>query len=127
MKSKLFQVMPCFSTGMPVSSDAIVGRRCGGATAAADQVTEPSFTSRLSTGIDPLLSDSCPRPSSTNRITCSGCGGGGVAALAAYDGDHEPETAANAATIRDSRPQRHGPYMRTTMSRKGDDGFRPRR
>lgn len=72
MKSKAFQVMPCFSTGIPVNSEAIVGRRRAGVTAAADQVTDPSFTKRLKTGIAPVLRESFPTPSSTNRITCSG-------------------------------------------------------
>src|SRR5579885_942789 len=72
MKSNAFHVIPCFSTGKPVKSEAIVGNRNGGLTALAFHVTDPSLTSRLRTGMAPLFSDSFPTPSRTNKITCSG-------------------------------------------------------
>jgi len=46
------------STGMPVTSDAMVGNRRAGLTPLADQVTDPSLMSLLRTGIVPPLSDS---------------------------------------------------------------------
>jgi len=59
------------ATGIPVTNDAIVGKRRAGATAVADQVTDPSFTRDDKTGITPLFNDSWPSPSKTNRMTCS--------------------------------------------------------
>src|SRR5262249_24028370 len=38
---------------------------------AADHVTAPSFTRRASVGIVPPFNESCPKPSSTNRMTYS--------------------------------------------------------
>ncbi len=49
----------------------MVGNRRAGATAVADHVTAPSFTSVDKTGMALLFNDSCPSPSSTNRMTCS--------------------------------------------------------
>ncbi len=70
--------MPCFSTGMPVINDAIVGNRNAGFTAVADQVTAPSLISLLRVGIAPPFSESWPNPSSTNRMTCSVGGEDGI-------------------------------------------------
>src|SRR4029077_14140521 len=63
--------MPCFSTGIPVINDAIVGNRNAGFTAVADQVTAPSLTKRLRVGIVPPFRESWLNPSRTKRITCS--------------------------------------------------------
>jgi hypothetical protein len=63
--------MPCFSTGIPVINDAIVGSRNAGLTAVADQVTEPSLINRLRVGIVPPFSEFWPKPSRTKRITYS--------------------------------------------------------
>src|SRR4029077_2492490 len=63
--------MPCFSTGIPVINDAIVGSRKAGFTAVADQVTAPSLINRLRVGIVPPFRESWPNPSRTKRITCS--------------------------------------------------------
>ena len=63
--------MPCFSTGIPVINDAIVGSRNAGLTAVADQVTDPSLINRLRVGIVPPFKESWPNPSRTKRITCS--------------------------------------------------------
>ena len=63
--------MPCFSTGIPVINDAIVGSRNAGFTAVADQVTALILTNRLRVGIVPPFRESWPNPSRTKRITCS--------------------------------------------------------
>src|SRR5262245_28400213 len=63
--------MPCFSTGIPVISDAIVGSRNAGFTAVADHVTAPFLINRLRVGIAPFFRESWPNPSRTKRMTCS--------------------------------------------------------
>jgi len=51
----------------------MVGNLSGGLTAVAFQVTDPSLTSRFNTGMAPPFSDSLATPSTTKRMTCSGC------------------------------------------------------
>src|SRR5262245_50191248 len=85
--------MPCFSTGIPVINDAIVGNRNAGLTAVADQVTAPSLIKRLRVGIVPPLKESWPNPSRTKRMTCS------VGGVEAIDGS---ETTAGAGLCRRS-------------------------
>lgn len=63
--------MPCFSTGIPVINDAIVGSLSAGFTAVADQVTAPSLINRLRVGIVPPFKEPWPNPSRTKRMTCS--------------------------------------------------------
>ncbi|GMV50350.1 MAG: hypothetical protein AMXMBFR67_18930 [Nitrospira sp.] len=59
------------ATGMPVTSEAIVGNRRAGATVVADHVTAPPFTNDDNTGMAPAFKESWPSPSSTNKMTCS--------------------------------------------------------
>src|SRR3977135_2719455 len=78
--------MPCFSTGIPVINDAIVGSLNAGFTAVADQVTAPSLINRLRVGIVPPFKEPWPNPSRTKRMTYSvgaikaGAGGGAYTA-----------------------------------------------
>ena len=82
--------MPCFSTGIPVINDAIVGSRNAGFTAVADQVTAPSLTNRLRVGIVPPFRESWPNPSRTKRITCS---------VGAIEAGASADTSATAASL----------------------------
>src|SRR5712692_1421352 len=86
--------MPCFSTGIPVINDAIVGSRNAGFTAVADQVTAPSLINRLRVGIVPPFKESWPNPSRTKRITCS------VGAIEAGAGADTVATAGSLGRIR---------------------------
>src|SRR4029079_17478720 len=63
--------MPCFSTGIPVINDAIVGSRNAGFTAVADQVTAPSLINRLRVGIVPPFREFWQKTSRTEKITYS--------------------------------------------------------
>src|SRR5262245_59701224 len=78
LNSNAFHVMPCFSTGIPVINEAIVGKLSAGFTAVADQVADPSLKSLLKFGIVPPFTESWLNPSRTRRMTCSVVGAEGV-------------------------------------------------
>ena len=90
--------MPCFSTGIPVTNDAMVGNRNPGFTAVADQVTAPSLTNRLTVGIVPPFRESWPNPSRTKRMTCS---------LGTVEAEAGADTAAPAMSFRRTRQRKN--------------------